>query len=127
MDDQFSVGVKRPQVTRRDLAEALSELLAGKPVSQAETEAPGCLIGRPKQASADSTINYARHIAPILNARCVICHREGEIGPFPLTSYEETVGWADTIVEVVDLGRMPPWFASPGAWEVRERFAIDRR
>lgn len=113
VDDQYSVGVKRPQVGRRDLAEAVTELLAGKPVSQAVTEAPGCLIGRPKTVVADSSINFSKDIAPILNARCVICHREGEIGPFPLTSYEETVGWADTIAEVVDAGRMPPWFASP--------------
>lgn len=113
VDDQFGVGVKRPQVGRRDLAEAVGELLAGKPVSQAETDVQGCLIGRPKQVAADSSINYSKHIAPILNARCVICHREGEIGPFPLTSYEETIGWADTIAEVVDAGRMPPWFASP--------------
>ncbi|HEY2839001.1 MAG TPA: redoxin domain-containing protein, partial [Pirellulales bacterium] len=113
VDDQFGVGVKRPQIGRRDLAEAVTELLAGKPVSQAETEAAGCLIGRPKQVAADSSITYSKDIAPILNARCVICHREGEIGPFPLTSYEETIGWADTIVEVLDAGRMPPWFANP--------------
>jgi len=113
VDDQFGVGVKRPEVARRDLAEAVTELLAGKPVTEAETDAPGCLIGRPKLVAADSTITYSKHIAPMLNARCVICHREGEIGPFPLTSYDETVGWADTIAEVVDAGRMPPWFASP--------------
>ena len=41
------------------------------------------------------------------------CHRPGEIGPFSLTSYEETVGWAEMIAEVTSDGRMPPWHANP--------------
>ena len=50
---------------------------------------------------------------PIFNRHCVECHREGEIGPFPLTSYEEVEGWGETIREVISDGRMPPWFADP--------------
>ena len=113
IDDQFAVGLKRPQVGRRDLAEALHELLAHKPVTQPQTAAAGCIIGRPKQPAADAAITFTKHVAPILNARCVSCHRAGEIAPFSVTSYDEVVGWADTIVETVDAGRMPPWFASP--------------
>ena len=30
-----------------------------------------------------------------------------------MTSYEEVIGWADTIDEVVKQGRMPPWHANP--------------
>jgi hypothetical protein len=30
-----------------------------------------------------------------------------------MNSYEEIVGWAETIREVVDEGRMPPWYADP--------------
>ena len=47
VDDQYGVARrKRPKATRADLAEALDEVLAGKKVSVAETEADGCLIGR---------------------------------------------------------------------------------
>ena len=46
IDDQYGVGVQRPRATRNDLADALEELLAGKPVSRPVTAAPGCLIGR---------------------------------------------------------------------------------
>lgn len=113
IDDQFAVGLKRPEVGRRDLAEALDQLLSGQQVSQPQTAAAGCLIGRPKQPLADAEITFTKHVAPILNARCVSCHRAGEIAPFSVTSYDEVVGWADTIVETVDAGRMPPWFASP--------------
>jgi hypothetical protein len=43
----------------------------------------------------------------------VECHRVGEIGPFSLESYEDAVGWAETSMEVIDNGRMPPWHGSP--------------
>src|SRR5207247_1185060 len=46
IDDQFGIGFQRPQPTRRDLALALTELLADKQISQATTPVAGCLIGR---------------------------------------------------------------------------------
>src|SRR5262249_7341599 len=56
---------------------------------------------------------YSQQIARIIQSNCVDCHRPGEAAPFPLTSYQEVVGWAETIREVVQDGRMPPWFANP--------------
>lgn len=41
------------------------------------------------------------------------CHREGEIGPFALTDYDEVVGWGQMMLEVIDQHRMPPWHADP--------------
>lgn len=47
IDDRYSdFGVDRPTPTRRDLAVALDELLAGRPVSVPETRAIGCAIVR---------------------------------------------------------------------------------
>jgi peroxiredoxin/mono/diheme cytochrome c family protein len=112
IDGQLLPGLQKVENPRRDLAEAIDELLAGKPVSQPSLEAVGCHIGRvPKKAAGDVT--YSKHIARIFQNRCVECHRAGEIGPFALTSYEEALGWGETIREVVDQGRMPPWFADP--------------
>lgn len=119
IDDQYVVGRQRKQATREDLAAALGEILAGKEVSQNVTEAPGCRIGRVHQAQADAQVTFSKHIAPLLNSRCVECHRPGEIGPFSLTSYDEVAGWAETIVEVVDENRMPPWHANPEHGEFR--------
>lgn len=113
IDDQYEVGLKKPKIGRRDLAEALTEVLAGKVVSQPRTEAPGCLIGRAKKPQPGAAVTYSGHIATIMNKRCLTCHRPGQIAPFSVTSYDEVVGWADTILEVVEAGRMPPWFASP--------------
>ena len=123
IDDQYGIGFTRPNVTRRDLATALEELLAGKSVSQPITETPGCFIGRVLREVKKGEITYAKHVAPILQKRCVECHRTGEIGPFSLTTYDEVVGWTETIREVLQEGRMPPWHASPKYGE----FANDRR
>jgi len=118
IDDQYGfldkgVAYQRTEPNRRDLAVALDELLAGNDVSQSLTAVQGCLIGRVKEPVANSDVTYSNQIARILNARCVECHRPGQIAPFPLTSYDETVGWADMIQEVVSERRMPPWHADP--------------
>jgi peroxiredoxin len=114
IDDQYRPGIARTTTTvRDDLRIALDELLAGKPVSVPETEVAGCLIGRVKQGAENAKFTYCRDVAKILQANCVECHQAGEIGPFALTDYDEVVGWADTMVEVINDGRMPPWHASP--------------
>jgi peroxiredoxin len=113
IDDQYTVSVHRPQPQRRDLAVALEELLAGKPVSQPETTVSGCCIDRVRRALPQGSITYCRHIAPILQQHCLVCHRPGQIAPFALTSYKEAAGWAETIAEVVREQRMPPWHADP--------------
>jgi len=113
IDDQFGIGFQRAAAGRRDLAEALKETLAGKKVSVAATEAPGCLIGRDKPDLADGKITYTKHVARILQQHCQECHRPGQIGPFSLTSYEKAKAWSDTLVEIVKAGRMPPWHADP--------------
>lgn len=113
IDDQYGVGYAKPESDNSDLAQALEELLSGKPVSVPKTNAIGCIIGRVKQAAPQGEITFAKHIAPILNARCVECHREGELAPFTLTSYEDVLGWEETILEVIADNRMPPWHANP--------------
>ena len=118
IDDQFGfqdrgVAFQRSEPKRRDLAIALDELLSAKPVSHSVVESQGCRIGRVKQPVAGSDVTYSKHIAAILNQNCVLCHRDGQIAPFPLTSYDESVGWAEMIREVVQEQRMPPWHADP--------------
>jgi peroxiredoxin len=113
IDDQYGVGFTRPKATQRDLGAALNELLAGKEVTRAVTQAEGCYIGRVRQEAKNGNITYAKDIASIFQNRCVGCHQPGEIGPFSLTNYDEVVGWADTIRDVVKYRRMPPWFADP--------------
>ncbi len=123
VDDQFGVGYVRSEPTRHDLKVALDELLSGQNVSTPFTRAVGCIIGRVRDPDPTSPITYSNQIARILQNRCVECHRPGEIAPFSLLDYDEVVGWAEMIAEVVRESRMPPWHADPAHGE----FANDRR
>ena len=119
IDDQFGVDYRRPgRPTRRDLVAALDELLDGKPISTPRTEAAGCFIGRAKKPSAEGKVTFTKDISRILQKNCQDCHRPGQIGPMSLVGYDDVSAWAETIREVVDDGRMPPWYADPrhGKW-----------
>jgi peroxiredoxin len=113
IDDQYGVGYIRDEVENAFLKEAVEDLLAGRKVKTASTEVVGCFIGRIRKPQADSQVTYSNQVARILQRNCEECHREGEIAPFTLTKYEEVVGWGDTILEVIEDQRMPPWHANP--------------
>src|SRR5437762_1140135 len=46
IDDQFGIGYQQAKPTRRELADALDEVLAGKAVSRPQVPVAGCLIAR---------------------------------------------------------------------------------
>jgi peroxiredoxin/mono/diheme cytochrome c family protein len=124
IDDQFGIGYARPgKPARRDLAAALDEVLAGKPVSVAKTKVHGCRIGRIAEPKANGPVTYAKHVSRILQKNCQECHRPGQIGPMSLLNFKDAVAWSDTIREVIDEGRMPPWHADPR----HGKFSNDRR
>ena len=110
IDDQLGVGTNRAAPARRDLAEAIAEVLAGRRVTVPTTPPIGCLIPRSRESSGDAVVTYS-DVAPILRDRCVSCHRPGQIGPFSLLTFEQARDWSDMIREVVTEGRMPPWHA----------------
>lgn len=112
IDDQYEPGIHRAKPLRNDLEEAINELLSDKTVSVPKTEPTGCLIGKIPKASTPTNVTYGKEVSRILDAHCVECHQPGEIGPFSLTDYEEVIGWGETLLEVIDQGRMPPWHAS---------------
>lgn len=113
IDDQYAPGVARPKASRQDLSEAIGQVLEGKPVTVAKTEAAGCRISRVAKREPTGEVTYSRQVARILQKHCVECHRPGEVAPFPLLTYADASAWAESMVEVIDNGRMPPWFASP--------------
>ncbi|MEX0610548.1 MAG: redoxin domain-containing protein [Pirellulales bacterium] len=113
IDDQFGVGYARAGATTSDLAAALDELLAGKPVSTPITEPVGCYIGSGTRNAPTGDITYSNQVSRLVETHCVHCHRPGRIAPFSLASYDDVTAWAESMCEVMDEGRMPPWHASP--------------
>ncbi len=117
IDDQIRTGGARPEATRHDLKEALTEVLDGKPVSIAQTEVDGCLITEPADSQPDPNVTWSSHIAHIVHQKCTHCHRSGTAAPFELVSRDDMANSADMIAHVVRIETMPPWYATRGHGE----------
>ncbi len=128
IDDQYGIGYSRDSATKQELLDAIESILGERKILLTSIPASGCLIGRGprdtnEQQSKDQSegveVTYANQVSRLLQSKCISCHREGEIGPMDLSSYDDAAAWADMIAEVVDDRRMPPWHASPehGAFE----------
>jgi acetyl esterase/lipase/peroxiredoxin len=111
IDDRYGVNARRDKATRDDLAQALEELVAGKKVSVAETEADGCLLDRGGKKTAKTGMTYTKDVARILQRRCQGCHRPDEAAPFSLLTYDDAAKHGRMLREVSTQRRMPPWGA----------------
>lgn len=63
---------------------------------------------------AQDEVTYCRDIAPIIQQKCIDCHREGAAAPFVLTDYASVTRRARTILRTIERGYMPPWHATGG-------------
>jgi hypothetical protein len=151
IDDQYGLGTRRDNPERNYLVDAIEAVLAGRTVAPEMTPVVGCPIDRvvsakPRRLRASrgasgggaaiakerpsstetnhdpGPVSYATDVASILHRRCAPCHRQGQVAPFPLLTYDDARRWAASIDEVLDDGRMPPWHADPRFG----RFANDR-
>ena len=67
-------------------------------------------------------------IAPIIYQNCTECHRTGEIGPMPFTTYEEVSEYSSFISYVTATKYMPPWTPDPDYSTLRgERFLTEEQ
>jgi hypothetical protein len=62
---------------------------------------------------AGAAVTFHKNIEPILQARCLGCHRPQEAAPMSFLSYQEVRPWAKAIRSAVATGKMPPWQADP--------------
>ena len=56
---------------------------------------------------------FYKDVLPILQSHCQPCHRQGEMAPMPLETYEQVRPLASTIHQATQNRTMPPWFADP--------------
>jgi hypothetical protein len=90
----------------RNILAVLAALMCTAPQAFAQGAAPA-----PTAMSAQPT--FYRDVLPILQGHCQVCHREGEIGPMPLVTYEQARHFARAIATAASEREMPPWFADP--------------
>ena len=116
IDDQYTEKIKRKStVTAHEFAEAVEAVALGNSPAAKYAPPVGCKLEMMKKANGPVT--YNRHIAPILQANCVECHRAGEVAPFELLTYQDAAKRASHMVEVVSEKRMPPWKVHEGHGE----------
>ncbi|MEQ1565645.1 MAG: hypothetical protein ABMA64_08410 [Myxococcota bacterium] len=68
----------------------------------------GC--GEP-EATPGGAPTYYQDVAPVLARRCGACHVDGGGAPFSVQDYPTAAAWAEVMVDAVESGRMPPYFA----------------
>ena len=57
----------------------------------------------------DVAPTFSAHVAPIVYAKCVQCHRPGEVAPMSLINYHEVQPWAGSIRRQLVEQTMPPF------------------
>jgi len=60
-------------------------------------------------AQAQDELTYNGEVAEIINENCVVCHREGGIGPMQFETYDQVRPWAPLIQMKVRNREMPPY------------------
>jgi len=70
-------------------------------------------IGAPQQTAPASAAapTFSADVAPIMYAKCVTCHRPGEVAPMSLITFKDVRPWASSIRDKVSSRVMPPWHA----------------
>lgn len=59
-------------------------------------------------------VSWSREVGPLVQARCVRCHRPDGRAPMSLATWEDARPWARAIREEVLTRRMPKWHAARG-------------
>ena len=131
IDDRFAaVGRLRTRITSHDLRNAIGDVARGRPRPY-ETEAVGCFhhawgeVG--ESGAGTGEVTWARHVAPLLEANCVECHREGGIAPFSLEGYDNARRRHRMIAWMAGERLMPPWRAVAGFGEFRDARRLSAR
>ena len=69
---------------------------------------------------------FSHDVAPILYSRCVSCHRDGGVAPFPLITYAAAAKRARLIATVTAKRYMPPWLPSEPHFQHETRLTAGR-
>ena len=67
------------------------------------------LVASAQTQVAGDDVTFTRDVVPILQRSCQVCHRQGEMAPMSLVTYQEVRPWARAIKNKVVAREMPPW------------------
>jgi hypothetical protein len=102
------------------LVDALNGLSTGRRSRVQQASAAGTPLTLASQAVA----NYRTEIAPLLQTKCVTCHKPGDIGNWSMTNHASIVEHASEIRAHVLGALMPPWHADPAFQKISNDFSM---
>jgi len=122
VDGQWFGGGSSKSQNKEYLQDALDEVAKGNFLAHAERAASGCKIvaddSKWDVVNADRhTVTYYKDILPILQNRCLQCHRTGEAGAnlfSPFEDYDTVVSLYPIMKDRVIQRVMPPWHGFVG-------------
>lgn len=102
-----------------DESAGLDEMLGGEIPADAAVEAPA--------------VTWHGDVRPLVARYCAGCHAAGQLGPFPLETYEQARPWALPMARAVEMRTMPPFLADDSghcqtfrdsSWLTEEQIAV---
>lgn len=94
-------------ISRNYLDEVLSAVtLNGPEVSDVSWEGGQSISF--EDLTSGLAVSYANDVVPILEQRCVSCHRDGGVAPWSMDSHQMVSGWSEMMRETLLTMRMPP-------------------
>ncbi|MGR9108250.1 MAG: redoxin domain-containing protein [Gammaproteobacteria bacterium] len=124
IDDRIEFEAEHPLITNNYLDNAIEAVLNGEPLEFSARVGMGCPVDFGAIPRADA-ISYRDSIVPILEQRCLGCHRQGGVGPWPMDRYATVKSWAAKIREAILLEKMPPWYADPAVGEFAHNLGLE--
>lgn len=78
----------------------------------------------PDSPDAGADLTYYRDTKAIIDSKCAGCHRDGDIAPFPLGTYEEVAPYTAAMAGAIASGAMPPWQPGDACNSYRNDFSL---
>ncbi len=75
----------------------------------------------------DRNFSYHGDARDIIERKCVSCHREGELAPFALDTFEDWQTFGQVAAYSIEAGSMPPWPPTRGYTPFREDRSLSRQ
>jgi len=76
-------------------------------------------------ATTGAELTYHASARPIIEEKCVGCHQDGSIAPFPLDTYEVVYEFREAIRGALADGTMPPWQPADECNQYSDDFSLD--
>ena len=112
IDDQYGLGFSKASATQNFLLDAINALEENRAIPITSTSAPGCIIRQTAKVNSGQSATWYADIYPLMEQKCMSCHRPGQAGPFPLETYQQVQARKEMIRFVLANNIMPPWSAT---------------